>query len=193
MNWKARSNEFFSGTRKVFPRMVISTSFSYGRKMSDISDDSPSDTWTIPLLLKLKHRDAGSNENRTRTCSMLYWRKRSEEALNARRDLRLLGEELAHPAEFFVALTQKFFGCERGEFVQRPRQERLEQSCGGFGIEVSAAFGFRHDFINQLEFEKIAGSDFQGFGGGFGLRSIAPHDGGAAFGGDHRVHGILQH
>src|SRR5271168_1178673 len=36
MNWKARSSEFLSGTRNVLPRMVISTSFSYGRKISSI-------------------------------------------------------------------------------------------------------------------------------------------------------------
>src|ERR1700691_5362980 len=36
MNWKARRSEFFSGTRNVLPRMVISTSFSYGRKISSI-------------------------------------------------------------------------------------------------------------------------------------------------------------
>src|SRR5271163_1725467 len=36
MNWNARSSEFLSGTRNVFPRVVISTSFSYGRKISSI-------------------------------------------------------------------------------------------------------------------------------------------------------------
>src|SRR5271156_4612464 len=36
INWKARNSEFLSGTRNVFPRMVISTSFSYGRKISSI-------------------------------------------------------------------------------------------------------------------------------------------------------------
>src|SRR4029077_17729176 len=43
MNWNARSSEFRSGTRNVFPMIEISTSFSYGRKISDISDAPPSD------------------------------------------------------------------------------------------------------------------------------------------------------
>ena len=50
---------------------------------------------------------------------MLYWRKRSEEVLDARRDLRLLGEELAHAAEFFVAPIEEFLGREQSELVQR--------------------------------------------------------------------------
>jgi hypothetical protein len=36
MNWKARRSELRSGTKNVFPKMVISTSFSYGRKTSDM-------------------------------------------------------------------------------------------------------------------------------------------------------------
>ena len=112
---------------------------------------------------------------------MLYWRKGSEEILNVRRHLRPLGEELAHAAEFLVALTEEFLGCERCELVQRPRQEGLEQSGGGFGIEVGAAFGFRHDFVNQLEFEKISSSDSQSLRSSLGFGGVAPHDGGASF------------
>jgi hypothetical protein len=41
---------------------------------------------------------------------MLYWRKRSEEESGGGRQLRLLGEKLAHAAEFFVALVHEFFG-----------------------------------------------------------------------------------
>src|ERR1700741_2908185 len=36
MNWKQRSKELRSGTWNFFPMMVISTSFSYGRKGSDM-------------------------------------------------------------------------------------------------------------------------------------------------------------
>ena len=36
MNWKQRSREFRSGTWNFLPWIVISTSFSYGRKGSDI-------------------------------------------------------------------------------------------------------------------------------------------------------------
>src|SRR5215468_1472750 len=37
-NWKQRSSEFRSGTWNFLPRMVISTSFSYGRNGSDMCD-----------------------------------------------------------------------------------------------------------------------------------------------------------
>src|SRR6266849_547661 len=38
MNWKQRKRELRSGTWNFFPRMVISTSFSYGRNGSDMSE-----------------------------------------------------------------------------------------------------------------------------------------------------------
>jgi hypothetical protein len=38
---------------------------------------------------------------------MLYWRKRSEVVLKAKCGLRLLAEELAHAAEFLVALIEE--------------------------------------------------------------------------------------
>ena len=62
MNWNARSREFRSGTRKVFPRIVTSTSFSYGRKTSAISSASLSDI-RIPPAFKLKQAFAESNQN----------------------------------------------------------------------------------------------------------------------------------
>jgi len=76
--------------------------------------------------LKLEQREAGSNENRMGTCSMLYWRMKSEEEGDGRRELRLLGKELAHAAEFFVALIQEIFGGEGGELVQGTDKEGLE-------------------------------------------------------------------
>jgi hypothetical protein len=36
MNWKQRKSELRSGTWNFFPRMVISTNFSYGRNGSDM-------------------------------------------------------------------------------------------------------------------------------------------------------------
>jgi hypothetical protein len=41
---------------------------------------------------------------------MLYWRKRSEQESGGGSELRLLGEKLAHAAEFFVALVPEFLG-----------------------------------------------------------------------------------
>src|SRR5258708_30640562 len=38
MNWKQRKSELPSGTSNFFPRMVMSTSFSYGRNGSDMSE-----------------------------------------------------------------------------------------------------------------------------------------------------------
>ena len=40
MNWKQRSKELRSGTWNFFPKMVISTSFSYGRNGSDMVNRS---------------------------------------------------------------------------------------------------------------------------------------------------------
>ena len=69
MNWKARRSELRSGTRNVFPRMVISTSFSYGRKTSDMRGvpvlatgcSLPRQFW---CAMKLNHGDVRSNGNR---------------------------------------------------------------------------------------------------------------------------------
>src|ERR1700730_4598333 len=73
MNWKARRSEFLSGTRNVLPRMVISTSFSYGRKISSISGVLASAIGVVSPLLKLKHHEAEGNGNTAATCSMLQW------------------------------------------------------------------------------------------------------------------------
>src|SRR5271167_4435785 len=63
MNWKARSSEFLSGTRNVLPRMVISTSFSYGRKISSISGVLASAIeLRSPAIETKARRDAGQSK-----------------------------------------------------------------------------------------------------------------------------------
>src|SRR5271156_7103045 len=73
MNWKARSSEFRSGTRKVLPRMVISTSFSYGRNTSAINGFDESDMWRKPLPCKLKQWGENGNRNTPETCLIFQW------------------------------------------------------------------------------------------------------------------------
>src|SRR3984885_354949 len=78
MNWKARSSEFRSGTRNVFPRMVISTSFSYGRKTSDIRGVPESATVAAPSCFNLpvyeaKSRRRAEQRKEFSSCSMLQW------------------------------------------------------------------------------------------------------------------------
>jgi hypothetical protein len=72
-------------------------------------------------------------------------------------------------------------------------QADIEQVGGGFVIAVSAAFGFGNDIVDAAEFAQIGGRDAHGFGGQLFLGGIAPHDGGAALGRNHRVDRVLHH
>src|SRR5271155_5205194 len=89
MNWKARSSEFLSGTRNVLPRMVISTSFSYGRKISSISGGLASAIGVGSPASKLKHGGSEGNGNRGVTCSMLQWGRYYEAIFRAKWGRRL--------------------------------------------------------------------------------------------------------
>src|SRR5271154_1739753 len=78
MNWKARSSEFRSGTRKVFPKIEISTSFSYGRKTSEIRGVPESATVAAPCCVNLpvyetKSLGRAGQRKDFGTCSMLQW------------------------------------------------------------------------------------------------------------------------
>ena len=59
-----------------------------------------------------------------------------------------LREELAHAAEFLVALVHELAWGKLGELIERAGEERIEHSCGGFGIVVGAALGLWNDFVN---------------------------------------------
>src|SRR5579872_1677267 len=62
MNWKHRKSELRSGTRNVFPRTVISTKRSYGRKTSDESIAFAAASLCVcSMALTLSQRRTASN------------------------------------------------------------------------------------------------------------------------------------
>src|SRR5450755_3114549 len=60
-------------------------------------------------------------------------------------------------------------------------------------IAVGSAFGLGNDVIDAAQFLQVGGGDAHGLSSKFFLGGVAPHDGGAAFGRDHRVYRILHH
>jgi len=77
MNWKARNTVFFSGTRNGFPIIVISTSLSYGRNISDSIAVADFDI-ALPPRMKLNHPEGIGNDNRVEACSKFQWQKYAE-------------------------------------------------------------------------------------------------------------------
>ena len=66
-------------------------------------------------------------------------------------------------------------------------QGNVEQIGGGFVIAMGSALGLGNDIVDAAEFAEVGSGDAHGFGGQFLLCSVAPHDGGAAFGRDDRI------
>ena len=92
MNWKQRKSEFRSGTWNFFPRMVISTSFSYGRNGSDMIEScfprtsrcgkrSPSLSQCALVIsaIRVERRCECYNERSTEALPMCYGVPQAEE------------------------------------------------------------------------------------------------------------------
>jgi hypothetical protein len=92
MNWKQRRTEFFSGTRNVRPRILISTSRSNGRKTSDMVALSPETSAS-----KVTRAVGEWQLLRGRTCPMLQWLslylRRASEATSRDEGRRIAREE----------------------------------------------------------------------------------------------------
>ena len=80
---------------------------------------------------------------------------------------------------------------EVGEVVGRGARRRAGHGEGG--VVVGAAFGFADDFVDAAQHFDVGGGVAEGGGGLLLLAGVLPHDGGAAFGRDDGVDGVLEH
>src|SRR5579862_9459881 len=79
------------------------------------------------------------------------------------------GEELAHTAEALVAAFEKLGQRNGGKFGERLEKYGVEKLGGLFVIGVRAAFGFGNHGVDKIHIDQFPCSDFQRFGGKFGL------------------------
>ena len=87
---------------------------------------------------------------------------RSCELLSLSNPARRL-EELAHAAEFLVALLDESGGIQSDKIPKRTRENRIQQRSRGFMIQMRATVRFGNYFVNDTELAQIASRDFQGF------------------------------
>src|SRR6266853_1407823 len=102
-------------------------------------------------------------------------------------------EELAHAAEFFVALFEQHGGRERQKIAKRAIEDWIEERGGSLMVHVRAAFWFGNNFIDDTELAQIARRDLEGFRSHFRFGRIAPQNRGAALRGNYGIDGILKH
>src|SRR5260370_24211378 len=60
-------------------------------------------------------------------------------------------EELAHAAEFFVALFEQHGGSEHKKIPKRAIENRIEKRGGSLVVQVRASFWFGNNFIDDAE------------------------------------------
>ncbi len=81
-------------------------------------------------------------------------------------DHPISGEELAHAAEFFVALLDELFAETERESSSSERASTGSSSFAVGGvIGVRAAFRLGNDLVDQLHLQQIGRGDLQRFGG----------------------------
>ena len=100
--------------------------------------------------------------------------------------------DAAEMAEFFVTPGEAFIRGEGEDFLQVAEESGPESLRHGGEVVVSAAEGFGDDVIDEAEFAKMAGGDFEGFRGAGGGGAVLPQNGGAAFGGDDGLVGFFE-
>src|SRR5271156_563509 len=178
MNWKARSSEFLSGTRNVLPRMVISTSFSYGRKISSISGGLASAIGVGSPASKLKHGRNESNGNRGVTCSMLQWGRYYEAIFRAKSGCRLGVARSRRDQHHQRVGAQR--DAERP--VDQPQEGRDQAEAAGRGAAgyqaESGDYGYDagDDSEKDRENQKTVEHVHQGEGIGHAGEQRAPHE-----------------
>ena len=92
--------------------------------------------------------------------------------------------ELAHLAEFLVAVFEKEIGRNGEKGGEVFADEGFDVGENGGGFEVGAAEGFGDDLVDDAELKEIFGVHFESGGGRAIFGGVFPEDGGAAFGGD---------
>src|SRR6266480_2926073 len=100
--------------------------------------------------------------------------------------------KIAEATEFLVAFFQQLID-RRLEQALKVRSQRFAQNfCGFLMVAVSAAIWLHHNFIDDVEFHQILRGQFECLGRFGGVASIFPQNGGAGFGADDRIVGVLQ-
>src|SRR2546425_4227356 len=78
--------------------------------------------------------------------------------------------------------------------VPHVASQRFAQRRGGrLGVGVRPARRLGDDLVDHPELQQVLGGDLERLGGPLPLARVLPEDRGAAFGGDDRVHRVLEH
>ena len=121
-------------------------------------------------------------------------RGRPARALSAQRARRADFLVRADAAELLVAVGRRSASAESSR--QRRRAARGAPPAGWrprLPVAMGAAHGLRHDRVDDPEPQQVGRGDPHRLGRLGRLGRVAPQDGGAALGRDHRVDGVLEH